>query len=146
MEGISLVDFLRTIKERRKYYLKIDTMEIVNPYKYIESRIKDFDKMTLEEKNNLTFPSFEELNIYELPSYEEINHSEVMRFYVKNCVVDTKIRKELFDVLRYYDYMDKFNDTLKKYNLLDEYLDVSSFYYESIIDEWVDKNNIKLNK
>ena len=120
-------------------------MEIVNPHKYIERQIKDFDKMTLEEKNNLIFPSYEELNIYELPSYEEINHIEIMRFYVKNCIIDTKIRKELFDTLRNHNYIDKFNDVLKKYDLQDEYMNVSSFYYQSIIEEWLDKNNIKLN-
>ena len=102
--------------------------------------------MTWEEKNNLIFPSYEELNIYELPSYEEINHIEIMRFYVKNCIIDTKIRKELFDTLRNHDYIDKFNDVLKKYNLQDEYMDVSSFYYQSKIEEWLDKNNIKLNR
>ena len=146
MEEMNLVDFLRTIKQYQTYYLKIDTMEIVNPFKYIERQIKDFDKMTWEEKNNLIFPSYEELNIYELPSYEEINHIEIMRFYVKNCIIDTKIRKELFDTLRNHDYIDKFNDVLKKYNLQDEYMDVSSFYYQSKIEEWLDKNNIKLNR
>ena len=69
MKKINLVDYLRTIRKGRTYYLKIDTMEIVNPFKYIERQIKDFDKMTWEEKNNLIFPSYEELNIYELPSY-----------------------------------------------------------------------------
>ena len=146
MEEMNLVDFLRTIKQYQTYYLKIDTMEIVNPFKYIERQIKDFDKMTWEEKNNLIFPSYEELNIYELPSYEEINHIEIMRFYVKNSIIDTKIRKELFDTLRNHDYIDKFNDVLKKYNLQDEYMDVSSFYYQSKIEEWLDKNNIKLNR
>ena len=97
MKKINLVDFLRTIRKGRTYYLKIDTMEIVNPFKYIERQIKDFDKMTWEEKNNLIFPSYEELNIYELPSYEEINHIEIRRFYVKNCIIDTKIRKELLN-------------------------------------------------
>ena len=146
MKKINLVDFLRTIRKGRTYYLKIDTMEIVNPFKYIERQIKDFNKMTKEKKNNLIFPSYEELNIYELPSYEEINHIEIMRFYVKNCIIDTKIRKELFDTLRNHDYIDKFNDVLKKYNLQDEYMDVSSFYYQSKIEEWLDKNNIKLNR
>ena len=88
-------------------------MEIVNPHKYIERQIKDFDKMILEEKNNLIFPSYEELSIYELPSYEKINHIEIMRFYVKNCIIDVKIRKELFDTLRNHDYIDKFNNVLK---------------------------------
>lgn len=146
MKKINLVDFLRTIRKGRTYYLKIDTMEIVNPHKYIERQIKDFDKMTLEEKNNLIFPSYEELNIYELPSYEEINHIEIMRFYVKNCIIDTKIRKELFDTLRNHDYIDKFNNTLKKYNLYEEYMEFSYGYYDSIIKEWLDKNNIKLNR
>ena len=145
MKKINLVDFLRTIRKGRTYYLKIDTMEIVNPYNCIK-KFKDFDKSSLEDKNNSIIPHHKELNIYKLPTYDDINHEIVMRFYVKECVIDKKVRKELFDTLRNHDYIDKFNDVLKKYNLQDEYMDVSSFYYQSKIEEWLDKNNIKLNR
>ena len=145
MEEMNFVDFLRTIKQYQTYYLKIDTMEIVNPYDCIK-KFKDFDKSSLEDKNNSIIPHHKELNIYKLPTYDDINHEIVMRFYVKECVIDKKVRKELFDTLRNHDYIDKFNNTLKKYNLYEEYMEFSYGYYDSIIKEWLDKNNIKLNR
>ena len=107
-------------------------MEIVNPYDCIK-KFKDFDKSSLEDKNNSIIPHHKELNIYKLPTYDDINHEIVMRFYVKECVIDKKVRKELFDTLRNHDYIDKFNNTLKKYNLYEEYMEFSYGYYDSII-------------
>ena len=73
-----------------------------------------------------------------LPTYKDINHKDIMSFYVKECVVDKKIR-----ILRNYDYMDKFITAVKELDLDDEYKMVTDDFYRQIADEWVHKNNIK---
>ncbi len=42
--------------------------------------------------------------------------------------------------------MDKFYNTLRKYNLFKEYLDYSNNYYLEIINNWKTKNKIDERK
>lgn len=40
--------------------------------------------------------------------------------------------------------MDKFYEVLDKYNLYDEYCEVTDGIYQDILIEWANKNNIEL--
>lgn len=142
-ETINLGDFLREIGPDEIWFIKTDIREIVDSYDYIKPYIPDnYDELTDEEIKKLNIPSKKDLNIYKLPSYEEINHYEVMRFFVKECVDDKNIRRELFDALRYNIYMERFVDVLKKYDLYKEYLGSTDWYYDDIIKRWMEKYNI----
>ncbi len=93
-------------------------------------------------KTNNQIPYLSDLNIIELPRYKDIDHKSIMSFYVKECIEDKNIRKELFYALRNYEYYDKFMDLIKKYNLEEEYDMCTIDLYVSIIDDWKEKNNI----
>lgn len=145
-EQVTLADVLRKIEPRQARFVKTDIREIVNPFDYIKPYIPDnYDELTYEETEKLNIPSYEDLNIYRLPSYEEINNYEIMRFFTKECVEEKEARQALFYSLRNDIYVEKFYNTLKKYKLYEEFLDFSEDYYNSIIMEWMEKNNIKFD-
>jgi hypothetical protein len=76
------------------------------------------------------------------PSYEEINHEEIMRFYVRECVEDKEIRKQLFDILKRNEYMDAYLDKLRELNLYDDFVGSCGDVYIQIFKEWADKNDL----
>lgn len=81
-------------------------------------------------------------NNLRLPSYEEINHEEIMRFYVRECVEDKEIRKQLFDILKRNEYMDAYLDKLRELNLYDDFVGSCGDVYIQIFKEWADKNDL----
>lgn len=143
-ENISLLDILRIMPKRSSMYYKIDTAEIVNPFSYIKKYLpKNYNKLTSEKKRELNIPECEDLNIYRLPTYEEINHKKIMTSYVKTSITDKEIRQALFYSLRNHEYMDKFYNLLRKYELFKEYLYFSDEYYNEIINNWKKENKIE---
>ena len=136
----TIADILMDIHDRECVFLKTDTLEIVNPWDYL----KEFLPENPTEEDYEKLPSKESLNIYRLPSYEFIDHKNIMSEFTHNIYDNKEIRKELFYILRNYDYMDKFYECLKKHNLYDEYRDYASDYYNYIFNEWCDEHNIKL--
>ena len=144
-EFITLIDFIRIIRERKSFFYKTDIKSIVNPFDYIKEYIPDnYADLSNEEIKELNIPEDADLNIYMLPSYEEINHKEIMTLYVKRNIQEKEIRQALFYSLRNYDYMDKFYNVLREYGLFKDYLDYSNYYYKQIINNWEEKNNIKV--
>ena len=77
-----------------------------------------------------------------LPTYEEINHKDIMRFYVKECVEDKEIRRQLFNILRRDDYMDAYLDKLHELDLYEDFVDVCGDIYIQIFDEWIKENGL----
>ena len=136
----TVADVLMDIHFNECVFIKIDTMEIVNPMDYLEKYLPD--NPTSEDYEKL--PSKESLNIYLLPSYEFINHKYIMTEFVKDTICDKEIRKELFYVLRNHNYLDKFYECLKKHDLYDEFRDYSFEYYHVVFRKWCTKNNIQL--
>lgn len=65
-----------------------------------------------------------------------------MRDYVNEYIDDKVIRRSLFNVLRNYDYLDKFYDVLDKYDLCGDFYDYSYYYYTGVFTRWCKKNNI----
>lgn len=86
---------------------------------------------------------WEDDNNFPLPDYEEINHQDIMRFFVRECVDDKKIRKQLFDILRRHDYIDAYVEALQNLNLYDEFDMVCGDIYYQIFSEWEEKNGLK---
>ena len=67
-------------------------------------------KLLLKDDNNFRFLT-----------YDEINHKDIMRFYVRECVEDKLIRKQLFNILRRDNYVDVFIDELHKCELYEDF-------------------------
>ncbi len=136
----TIADVLMEIHYRECIFLKTDTLEIVNLMDYF----KKFLPENPTEEDYEKLPSKESLNIYPLPDYDFINHKSIMSEFTHNIYDNKEARKELFYILRNHDYMDKFYECLKKYNLYDEYRVYASDYYNFVFREWCEKYNIKI--
>ena len=108
MEEISIYEFLRKIGKNQRYYINVDTWELFDLKAFDREYLKTHPEELYAKNNGKLLPDGVDLNIYELPTYDEINHKEIMRFYVKELVYEKDIRKELFDILKRFDYMDMF--------------------------------------
>lgn len=118
------------------FFLKNDTIEIVNSIDYL--------KTFLPETPTEELPTKESLNIYLLPDYKFIEHKAIMTEFTKNILDDKQTRQELFYILRNHNYMDKIYECLKKHNLYEEYCEYSSDYYNYVFKEWYKIHNINL--
>lgn len=135
----TIADVLMDIHDNECLFLKTDTMELVNPFDYLKEYLPE--NPTDEDYEKL--PSKESLNIYPLPNYRFIDHKSIMSEYTHG-IDDKEIRKELFYILRNYNYMDKFYDCLKKHNLYEDYRYYASDYYNFVFRQWCEKYNIKI--
>ena len=143
-EFATLLDILRITKDRQARFFKTDIKELVSPFDYIRKYIPDnYDKLSYKETRKLNIPEYADLKIYRLPEYQEINHKEIMTLYVKRNIEDKEVRQALFYALRNDDYLDKYYNKLRKYGLFKDYLDYTNSYYKSIIQNWIEKNNIE---
>ncbi len=129
----TIIDLMLAIREKRTIFYHKDTKQFdYFPYSTIERKEMAFDeKIPINDVNN-----------FRLPSYEEINHEEIMRFYVRECVEDKEIRKQLFDILRRNEYMNTYLDKLHELNLYDDFIDACGDIYIQIFEEWADKNEL----
>lgn len=140
-EKTTLSDILRNIRKEERLYLEPSTMTVGDIIYFRRQRIPI--NITEKELENLRIPTLNELRLIELPSYYEIDHKSIMSFYVKECVYDKQIRKQLFNALRNHDYYDKFIGLLNKFGLYDEYLEVTDSFYHQMAYEWCLENNIE---
>lgn len=128
-----IIELMLAIRERRIVFYHNDTKQFdYYPFSDFERRELDPDALI----------PINDMNNFRLPSYEEINHEEIMRFYVKECVEDKEIRKQLFDILKRNEYMDAYLDKLHELNLYDDFVDACGDIYIQIFEEWADKNNL----
>lgn len=136
-EMVSIIDLMLSVRENYTIFYHKDTNQFdFFPVSELELKKLDFDaKIPLNDTNN-----------FRLPSYEEINHEEIMRLYVKECVEDKEIRKQLFNILRRDKYMDAYMEKLRELNLYDDFIGVYGDVYIQIFNEWADKNNLNFKK
>ena len=71
-------------------------------------------------------------NNFRFLTYDEINHKDIMRFYVRECVEDKLIRKQLFNILRRDNYVDAFIDELYKCELYEDFDMICGYLYTNI--------------
>lgn len=90
---------------------------------------------------NARLPMKDENN-FRFLTYDDIDHKDIMRFYVKECVDDKEIRKQLFNVLRSIDYVSAFLEKLHELNLYDEFEMICGDIYEQLFFEWAKKNGL----
>lgn len=88
-------------------------------------------KLPVKDDNNFPFLT-----------YEEIDHKDIMRFYVRECVEDKEMRKQLFNVLRRDDYVDAFIEKLHELNLYDDFEMVCGDVYDQIFLDWAERNGL----
>lgn len=128
----------------------IELMLLINKwdvYCYYHKDTNIFDGLPVSEielKNldpNARIPMKDENN-FRFLTYEEINHKDIMSFYVKECVVDKEIRKQLFYILRRDDYVDAYIEALRKLDLYDDFEMVCGDVYYQIFNEWAEKNGL----
>lgn len=90
--------------------------------KNIHNRMQEELTLDYKDPNNVRFLTF-----------DEINHKEVMKDFIKfGGIYEKEIRKQLFNALRYHDYVNKFLAKLKELKLYDDFIAHSSDYYNSV--------------
>ena len=128
----TIIDVMLAVKEKNPVFYHKDTKQF-DRLPYSETEILDLnEKLTIGGDRNTVM----------LPSYEEINHKDIMRFYVKECVEDKEIRRQLFNILRRDDYMDAYLDKLHELDLYEDFVDVCGDIYIQIFDEWIKENGL----
>ena len=128
----TIIEIMLAVRERNPVYYHKDT--------------KMFDRIPYSKADNLDpnakLPIGNDRNTVMLPTYEEINHKDIMRFYVRECVEDKEIRRQLFNILRRDDYMDAYLDKLHELDLYEDFVDVCGDIYIQIFDEWIKENGL----
>ena len=76
----------------------------------------------------------------------EINHKEIMRFYVRECVEDKEIRKQLFNVLRRTDYVKPFVEALRSMDLYEDFDMVCGDIYMQMFEEWAERRKLDFRR
>lgn len=133
-------DYLRIIKKWHSYYLKTDTLELVNPSDYTSKYIPhNYARLSEEEQAKVKIPRLEELNIHRLPDYSLIEPKEIMTSFVKQNITDKEERKMLFYALRNDEFIDKFHNELRKLSIFKDYYDYSFDYYKNKYNIWKEK-------
>ena len=128
----TIIDVMLAVKEKNPVFYHKDTKQF-DRLPYSETEILDLnEKLTIGDDRNTVM----------LPTYEEINHKDIMRFYVKECVEDKEIRRQLFNILRRDDYMDAYLDKLHELDLYEDFVDVCGDIYIQIFDEWIKENGL----
>ncbi|UUX34818.1 hypothetical protein [Fundicoccus culcitae] len=128
-----IIELMLAIKEKVTVFYHKDTKQ----FDYFP--ISEFE---LRELNTDTLLPINDVNNFRLPSHEEINHKEIMRFFVREFVEDKEIRKQLFDILKRYEYMDAYLEKLHEVNLYDDFVASCGDIYIQIFEEWAEKNNL----
>ena len=128
----TIIDVMLAVREGNPVFYHKDTKQF-DRLPYSETEILDLnEKLTIGGDRNTVM----------LPTYEEINHKDIMRFYVRECVEDKEIRRQLFNILRRDDYMDAYLDKLHELDLYEDFVDVCGDIYIQIFDEWIKENGL----
>lgn len=134
----TIVELMLNIRERKPVYYHRDTNRFDHsPISQLER--KRFKEDTTGERYRERISFDEDRNNICLPSYEEIDHKDLMRFFVRECVDDQEIRKQLFSILRRTEYIDAFIEKIKELNLYMSFVYAAGDVYVQIFEEWADK-------
>lgn len=132
----TIMELMLEVREGYPVYYHKETNQF-DHFPYVWKGLEELDenaRIPMQDSNNI-----------QLPTYEEIDHKENMRYYVRECVEDKAIRKQLFDILRRREYMDAFLDKLRELDLYEDFTNVCMDVYIQIFWEWADKNGLKFN-
>ncbi|MBR4058685.1 MAG: hypothetical protein IKK03_02450 [Lachnospiraceae bacterium] len=128
----TITGLMLSIKKWDDYLFYHKDTGVFDRYPVSAIQMKKLDpnaKLLLKDDNNFRFLT-----------YDEINHKDIMRFYVRECVEDKLIRKQLFNILRRDNYVDAFIDELHKCELYEDFDMICGDIYIQIFQEW-EKNN-----
>lgn len=130
----TIIELMLSIKKWDDFLFYHKDTNVFDRCPLSEIQLKNIDpnaKMPLKDYNNFRFLT-----------YDEINHKDIMGFYVRECVEEKVIRKQLFNILRRHDYVDAFLDGLRQYNLYDDFDMICGDIYIQIFNEWTEKNEL----
>lgn len=130
----SIIELMLSIKKRDTLLFFHKDTNVFDGLPLSEIQLKNIDpnaEIPLKDYNNFRFLT-----------YDEIDHKDIMSFYVRECVEDKMIRKQLFSILRRHDFVDAFVDELGKYDLYDDFEMICGDIYIQIFHEWEEKNEI----
>lgn len=125
----SILDLMFAINKEGKniYYHRDTNIFDHRPLSSIEmktiyTRLNEKITVGYKDPNNVRFLKF-----------DEIDHKEVMKDFIKfGGIYEKEIRKQLFNALRYHDYVEPFLAKLKELNLYDDFIAHNSDYYNSV--------------
>lgn len=129
----TIIELMLEVRNRRSIFYHKETNQF------------DYSPVSERELENVCFDKlipYVDTNNIRLPSYEEIDHKDIMRFFVRECVEDKDIRKQLFGILRRDEYMDAYLEKLYELNLYDDFVDACGDIYIQIFKDWADKNGL----
>lgn len=130
----TIIDLMLSIKRWNELIFYHKDTNVYDRYQISEIKFKNIDPNTeipMKDYNNFRFLT-----------YDEIDHKDIMSFYVRECVEDKVIRKQLFNILRRHDFVDAFLDELRKNNLYDDFDMICGDIYVQKFQEWTRKNEL----
>ena len=130
----TIIELMLSIKKRDDSLFYHKDTNVFDRYPLSEIQLKNIDsdaQLLSKDDNNFRFLT-----------YDEINHKEIMSFYVRECVQNKEIRKQLFYILRRHDYVDAFLGELHKYDLYDDFDMVCEDIYIQMFQEWERKSGL----
>lgn len=130
----SIIELMLAINRRDVYIFYHKDTDIFDGCPVSAIQLQNLDRnarLPMKDENNFRFLT-----------YDEIDHKDIMRFYVKECVEDKEIRKQLFNILRSRAYVDSFIEKLHELNLYDEFEMVSGDVYVQLFYDWAEKNGL----
>lgn len=130
----TIIELMLSINKRDALLFYHKDTNVFDRYPLSEIQLKNIHpnaKLPLKDYNNFRFLS-----------YDEINHKDIMSFYVRECVEDKMIRKQLFSILRRHDFVDAFLDELREHNLYDDFDMICGDIYVQMFHEWEEKNEL----
>ena len=97
-----IMELMLAINNRDRYLFYHKDTNTFDGYPFSAIQLQNLDEnaqLPLKDENNFHFLK-----------YDEIDHKDIMRFYVKECVDDKEIRKQLFNILRNHNYPELFTE------------------------------------
>ena len=109
----TIIELMLAVNKRGTLLFYHKDTNVFDRYSLSEIQLKNIHpnaKLSLKDDNNFQFLT-----------YDEIDHKSIMSFYVRECVEDKRIRKQLFSILRRHEFVDLFLDKLRENNLYDDF-------------------------
>lgn len=131
----AIINLMLAIREYSIVFYHKDT----NCFDYYPCSSIELEKRSPNERIRL-----HDTNNFRLPLYNEINHKEIFSFFVRECVENKTMRKQLFSTLRRKDFIDDFIDKIHELNLYNDFVDICGDIYLQIFETWQNKNNLNI--
>ena len=130
----TIIELMLSIKKKDDLLFYHKDTNVFDRYPCSEIQLKNLD-------SNRILP-LKDYNNYQFLTYDQIDHKDIMSFYVRECIEDKMIRKQLFNILRRHDFVDCFLDKLHENNIYDDFEVNCSDIYIQMFHEWASKNGL----